>query len=343
MYLKKLEIVNFKNYENAGFEFSPRINCFVGDNGVGKTNILDAIHYLCLCKSYFNAVDSENILYNAEFSVIQGEFDAEDKKEEIYCGLQRDKRKIFKRNKKEYPKLSDHIGLLPLVMISPLDAALILDGGEERRKFMNNVIVQYNKPYLENVIGLNRLLAQRNKLLKDMAERGRDDGTIEIYDEQLAVLGEKIFGERKDFTTRLVPVFQSYYDFISGHAEKVELVYQSQLADAGYKELLVKSAAKDKILRYTSAGPHKDDLVLKLFGHNIKKSGSQGQQKTYLVALKFAQFDFIHEVTGKVPLLLLDDVFDKFDEQRVKQLIELVSQPKFGQIFITHTNRERMK
>ena len=343
MYLKSLGLVNFKNYENAELEFSPRINCFVGDNGVGKTNLLDAIHYLCLCKSYFNAVDAESILYGNEFAVIQGEFDVKGKPEEIYCGLQRDKRKIFKRNKKEYPRLSEHIGLLPLVMISPLDSALILDGGEERRKFINNVIVQYDRHYLEIIIRLNRIIAQRNKLLKDLTDSNANFDTLDIYDEQLVEAGEIIYKVRNEFASQLVPVFQKYYNFISGNIEKVELVYQSQLDDGNFKELLIKSRDKDRLFKYTTIGPHKDDLILNLFGHNIKKAGSQGQQKTYLVALKFAQFDFIREVSRKLPVLLLDDVFDKFDEQRVKQLIKLVSEDKFGQIFITHTNRERMK
>ncbi len=343
MYLRKLGLVNFKNYENVELEFSPRINCFVGGNGVGKTNLLDAVHYLCLCKSYFNSADTESILYGSEFSVIQGEFDIKGKAEEIYCGIRRDKRKIFKRNKKEYTKLSDHIGLLPLVMISPLDSALILDGGEERRKFINHVIVQYDRHYLEMLIRLNRIIAQRNKLLKDISEKGVDEDTLEIYDDQLAEAGEHVFRVRREFTEQLVPVFQKYYDFISGNIEEVQLVYQSQLADGNYKNLLLNSREKDRLYRYTTVGPQKDDLMLNLFGHTIKNAGSQGQQKTYLVALKFAQFDFIREVSGKLPVLLLDDVFDKFDELRVKQIIKLVSEEKFGQIFITHTNKDRMK
>ena len=239
--------------------------------------------------------------------------------------------------------MSEHIGLLPLVMISPLDSALILDGGEERRKFINNVIVQYDRHYLEIIIRLNRIIAQRNKLLKDLTDSSANLDTLDIYDEQLVEAGEIIYKARNEFANELVPVFQKYYDFISGNIEKVELVYHSQLSEEDFKKLLMKAREKDKLYRYTTIGPHKDDLILNLFGHNIKKAGSQGQQKTYLVALKFAQFDFIREVSGKLPVLLLDDVFDKFDEQRVKQLIKLVSEDKFGQIFITHTNRERMK
>lgn len=342
MYLKKLGLINFKNYSNAELEFCPKINCFVGGNGVGKTNLLDAIHYLSLCKSYFNPVDIENILYGSEFSVIQGTFQLNDKNEEIYCALQRDKRKIFKRNKKEYQRLSEHIGLLPLVMISPMDTALILDGGEERRKFMNQVIVQYDNHYLETIIKLNRIIAQRNKLLKDMADGRNDYDTLDVFDFQLAETGEVVWQKRKEFTEKLIPVFQQYYNFISGTTEKVALIYHSHLSEGNYADLLKSSREKDRSFTYTTTGPHKDDLVLNLFDHNIKKSGSQGQQKTYLVSLKLAQFDFIHEVCGKFPILLLDDIFDKFDEKRVKQIIKLVAEHRFGQIFITHTNKERM-
>ena len=343
MYLKKLGLVNFKNYSHAELELCPKINCFVGGNGVGKTNLLDAIHYLSLCKSYFNFTDTDSILYDTGFAVIQGEFDLNDKTEEIYCALQHDKRKIFKRNKKEYTKLSDHIGLIPLVMISPMDSALILDGGEERRRFINHVIIQYDKHYLEMLIKLNRIIAQRNKLLKDIADHGTGCDTLDVYDLQLAEVGEIIFQKRREFAEKLVPVFQHYYDFISGRSEKVELIYHSQLADGDYHQHLIKTREKDMFFRYTTSGPHKDDLVLNLFGHHIRKAGSQGQQKTFLVALKFAQFDFIREVSGKLPILLLDDVFDKFDEGRVKQIIKLVAEQKFGQIFITHTNTARME
>lgn len=341
MYLKNLSLVNFKNYREVELEFSEKINCFVGDNGVGKTNLLDAIHYLCLCKSYFNIVDSDAVRYESEFSIIQGSFVSGEKADEVYCGIQPGKRKIFKRNKKEYTKLSDHIGLFPLVVISPLDYELILDGGEERRKFMNTVISQYNHEYLELIIRYNKVVAQRNKLLKDDLSR-YDNETMDVYNHQMIEYGEKIFKFRKDFAEKLVPVFQKYYEFVSDNREVVELIYQSQLLEGDYKQLLLKSEAKERILQYSIVGPHKDDLILNLFGHNIKKGGSQGQQKTYLIALKLAQFDFIYSISNKLPLLLLDDVFDKFDETRVRQIIKLVSKNKFGQIFITHTNIERM-
>ncbi len=344
MFLQKLSIVNFKNYQQADIEFSPKLNCFVGRNGVGKTNIFDSIYYLCLCKSYFNIIDSQNIKYNEELSVIQGDFVINGKKEAVYCGIQRNKRKIFKRNKKEYNRLSDHIGLLPVVMISPADSNLITGGSEERRKFINGVIVQFDKNYLEDLIKYNRLISQRNKLLKDMAVSGSyPDETLAVYDEQIVPVGERIYEKRVTFAEKLVPIFQKYYDFISLGKEKVELIYQSQLAEGDFAGQLKHSGEKDRFLQFTTVGVHKDDLILNLQGINIKRNGSQGQQKTYLVALKLAKFDFIKEINKIRPILLLDDVFDKFDESRVKQIIKLVSDDNFGQIFISHTSGERMR
>jgi DNA replication and repair protein RecF len=344
MFLQKLLIVNFKNYQQADMEFSPKLNCFIGRNGVGKTNIFDAIYYLCLCKSYFNIIDSQNIKYNEELSVIQGDFNLDGTKEAIYCGIKRSKRKVFKRNKKEYTRLSDHIGLLPVVMISPADSNLITGGSEERRKFINGVIVQYDKNYLEDLIKYNRLVSQRNKLLKDMALSGDyQDETLAVYDEQIVPIGQRIYEKRVTFAEKLVPIFQKYYDFISLGKEKVELIYQSQLAEGDFGSQLRHSGEKDRHLQFTTIGVHKDDLILNLQGMNIRRNGSQGQQKTYLVALKLAKFDFIKEINKIRPILLLDDVFDKFDESRVKQIIKLVSDDNFGQIFISHTSEERMR
>ena len=325
-------------------EFSPKLNCFIGRNGVGKTNIFDAIYYLCLCKSYFNVIDNQNIKYNEELSVIQGDFILNGTKEVIYCGIRRNKRKVFKRNKKEYTRLSNHIGLLPIVMISPADSNLIIGGSEERRKFINGVIVQYDKNYLEDLIKYNRLISQRNKLLKDMAASGNyNDDTLTVYDQQIIPVGERIYEKRVSFAQKLVPIFQKYYDFISLGKEKVELIYQSQLAKGDFGNHLEQSIEKDRLLQFTTTGVHKDDLILNLQGINIKRNGSQGQQKTYLVALKLAKFDFIKEINKIRPILLLDDVFDKFDESRVKKIIKLVSDDNFGQIFISHTSEERMK
>ena len=344
MYLKKLSIVNFKNYEQAEFLFSDRINCFVGDNGVGKTNLMDAIHYLALTKSFFNAVDSQNIKHGRDFAVIQGDFIRDERLEAIYCGIQRNKRKQFRRNKKDYQKLSEHIGLLPLVMISPADSSLILEGGEERRKFINSVIAQFDRNYLENLIQYNHALIQRNKLLKDIDNSENfDRDYLSVWDEQLIAYGQKIFESRKDFIEKLLPVFTKFYRTISGEKEEVELIYESQLYEKDLRSLLINSLRKDLILQYTTAGVHKDELDLKLGGYSLKKTGSQGQQKTFLVALKLAKFDFIKNICKMNPILLLDDIFDKFDHFRVEQIIRLVAENNFGQIFITDTSISHLK
>lgn len=343
MNLQDLSLINFKNYTQVDMSFSPKINCFIGSNGVGKTNLLDAIYYLSMCKSYLNPIDSQNIRYDEDFFVIQGDYILKDKHENIYCGLKRNKKKQFKRNKKEYQKLSDHIGLLPVVMISPTDNSLILEGSDERRKYMDMVISQYDKEYLNQLIKYNRVLAQRNKLLKDFYQnRNFDEDTIDIWDEQLINLGEKIHQVRVQFVEELIPIFQEYYTRISGNREVVQLVYDSQLFDGAFRVLLKNAMDKDRIVQHTTVGIHKDDLILTLNGYPIKKAGSQGQQKTYLVSLKLAQFDFIKKLSGIKPILLLDDIFDKFDRQRVRQIIELVAENHFGQIFITDTNSDRL-
>ena len=344
MYLRSLSIVNFKNYSQAEFDFSEKINCFVGDNGVGKTNLMDAIHYLALAKSYFNSIDSQNIMHGKDFAVIQGEFAREGHTESVYCGIQRNKRKQFRRNKKDYEKLSDHIGLIPLVMISPADSSLILEGGEERRKFINSVIAQYDRNYLENLIRYNHALAQRNKLLKEIGNSGSyDRDYLLVWDEQLIAYGQAIYEVRKEFIRQLQPVFTEYYKTISGEREQVELIYESQLASRDMKTLLDESLRKDLILQYTTSGIHKDELELLLEGYPLKKTGSQGQQKTFVVALKLAKFNFIRTISNMNPILLLDDIFDKFDLSRVEQIIRLVAENKFGQIFITDTSMSHLK
>lgn len=344
MYLKNLSLVNFKNYLEAEIEFSPKINCFVGNNGVGKTNLLDSIHYLALCKSYFNAVDTQNISHNNEFCVIQGDFFINNEEENIYCGIQRNKRKQFKRNKKDYQKLSDHIGLIPLVMISPADSSLIMDGGEERRKFINGVIAQYDKVYLEKLLYYNRTLLQRNKFLKThFTTRNPDTSMLDIYDEQLSDWGMSIYNKRTAFIDQLIPVFARFYNYISLEKETVSLQYISQLQEDAMLNLLQRNREKDRMVQYTTSGIHRDDLEMLLNSFSLKKTGSQGQQKTYQLALKLGKFDFIRNISGKVPILLLDDVFDKFDAVRVEQIIRLVSEQNFGQIFITDTDEERIR
>jgi DNA replication and repair protein RecF len=344
MHLKTLTLVNFKNYEQLDIPLSARINCFVGANGVGKTNLLDAVHYLSLCKSNLNPVDSQNIRYDQDFLVIQGVFESNGKEENIYCGIKKQKKKQFKRNKKEYGKLSEHIGLIPLVMISPADSVLINGGSEERRKFINGVIAQYSRIYLENLIQYNRALSQRNRLLKDFVlTRNFDQEMLEVWDEQLIRYGEPIFEERVRFVKELLPVFNEFHSHVSGQREEVSLSYQADPEKNGFREGLKVSLEKDRILQYTSFGVHKDDLGMELGGHSLKKSGSQGQQKTFLVALKLAESEFIRKLTEIPPILLLDDIFDKFDAGRVKQIISLVAENQFGQIFITDTNEQRLQ
>ncbi len=343
MYLRKINLIQFKNCEQLDLEFNPKINCFAGNNGAGKTNLLDAIFYLSMTKGYFNAIDTQNIMYAKDFFIIQGEYDRDGTKENVYCGVKKGRKKQFKRNNKEYKKLSEHIGLFPIVMISPADSNLILEGSDERRKFLNSVISQYNREYLNDLIKYNRALVQRNILLRDFSRSGRfDKEMLELWTDQLIPLGENINKIRKKFVTDLIPIFQRYYKTISSELEKVNLEYQSQLNEGDFRQLIAGSEEKDRILQYTTVGIHKDDLSFNIQGHSLKKNGSQGQQKTYLVALKFAKFDFIKKVNGFTPILLLDDVFDKFDATRVEKIIQLVADQHFGQIFITDTNRDRI-
>ncbi len=344
MYLEKITLINFKNYEQLDLELSPKINCFVGNNGAGKTNLLDAVHYLSFCKSYFNPIDSQNIRYSADFFMIQGQFFRLGEQENIYCGVKRNKKKNFKRNKKPYRKFSEHIGLIPVVIITPNDTALILEGSEERRKFIDGIISQYDKTYLEKLIRYNRALNQRNQLLKAFAQNNKFDATsIEVWDEQLADLGQYIYLKRVDFIDKLLPIFKKYYELISLQAENINLTYQSQLHKQNLKSLLKTNRKKDLTLEYTSVGAHRDDLNFSIEGHALKKNASQGQQKTFLIALKLAQYDFIKEVIHFEPVLLLDDIFDKLDKNRVEQILKLLVDNHFGQIFFTDTNQQRLE
>jgi DNA replication and repair protein RecF len=344
MHLNNLSLVNFKNYSEANLEFSEGINCFVGDNGMGKTNLLDAIYYLSFCKSFYNPIDSNHIKHGEDLFVIQGNFLIDGTKEQIYCGLQKGKKKQFKRNKKDYPRLADHIGQFPAVIVSPEDHDLITGGSEVRRKFMDTIISQLDKGYLDDLIYFNRVLLQRNSLLKQFAEkRTFDRDSLEVWDMQLVEKGERIFQKRQEFVQKFIPEFQRYYTYISSGSEQVGIDYQSQLIDQDYSALLEHAVGKDRIVKYTTVGTHRDDLVFKIGDHPIKKFGSQGQQKSFVVALKLAQFDFIKSVKSFMPVLLLDDIFDRLDPIRVEKLMQLVSDHNFGQIFITHTHRERLE
>lgn len=344
MILSNISLVNFKNYSEANIDVCNKVNCFVGDNGQGKTNVLDAIYYLAFCKSYFNPIDSQNIKHNEEFFVVQGEFDREGKAEKIFCGLKRGNKKQFKRNKKEYTKLAEHIGLIPLVMVSPSDSELILGGSEIRRKFVDGVIAQFNPVYLDNLLNYQKSLSQRNALLKSFAEnRFFDEDSLLIWDCKLEQYGKPVFDEREHFLKEFIPIFQEYYALIAPESEQVDLQYLSKLHEGSFLDLLKEARKKDGALRYSSVGIHKDDLVFKLGDYPMKRFGSQGQQKSYLLALKLAQFEYIKRKKSTKPMILLDDVFDKLDEKRVEALIKLVSDPEFGQIFITDTSKARIE
>ncbi|OFY57205.1 MAG: DNA recombination protein RecF [Bacteroidetes bacterium GWF2_41_9] len=343
MYLKNLILTNFKNYELTELEFSPKINCFVGNNGVGKTNILDAIHYLSLAKSFFNNIDSLSIRHGEDYFILQGTMARNDGEDQIYCAFQKQKQKLLKRNGKEYQKLSEHVGRYPVVMISPADSVLISEGSEDRRRFMNKIISQYNAEYLDSVLKYNKALQQRNQLLKDFRSSGKfDSDMISGWDSRLIKYGSYIFKERDLLVKELIPVFQEYYSLISSGKETVKLQYRSHLSEGDFGLTLANAINKDRILEYTTVGIHKDDLLLDMNDFPVKSLGSQGQQKSYLVSLKLAKFDYIKHKAGFSPILLLDDIFDKFDAERVEQIIRLVGNHRFGQIFITDTHQSRL-
>lgn len=343
MYIERLSLVNFKNFEEAELSFSGNLNCFIGNNGAGKTNLMDAIYYLSFCKSFANSIDGLNIRHDQDFFVLQGKYQRLGHDENIYCGLKNGQKKKFKRNKKEYKKLSEHIGLLPLIIITPSDINLIMGGSDERRRFLDSLISQYDQVYLDQLIRYNRALLQRNKLLKHFAsERVFNAESLEVWSDQMVLYGEKIHEKRVQYLEKLQPIFQQYYDLISSGKEQIKMIHESQLYDGDFATQLQESIAKDRALQYTSVGIHKDDILFNLGEYPIKKIGSQGQKKTYLVALKLAQFDFIKDMAEMTPILLLDDIFDKLDKNRVEQIVKLVADDHFGQIFITDTNREHL-
>jgi len=343
MYIQNLSLLNFKNFEEAEMEFSSGLNCFIGNNGAGKTNLMDAIYYLSFCKSFLNATDTLNIRYGQEFFVIQGKYQRMEQEENIYCGLKNGQKKNFKRNKKDYKKLSEHIGLLPLIIITPSDIDLIMGGSEERRRFLDSLISQYDQVYLDHLIRYNRALLQRNKLLKQFAsDRFFSEESLEVWSDQLIHYGVLIHQKRVEYLNRLQPVFQQYYELISSGKEQIGMVHESQLYDNDFGSLLKSAIPKDRAMQFTTVGIHKDDILFNLGDYPIKKTGSQGQKKTYLVALKLAQYDFIKGLSGITPILLLDDIFDKLDKNRVEQIVKLVADDHFGQIFITDTNREHL-
>ncbi|MCT4562302.1 MAG: DNA replication/repair protein RecF [Crocinitomicaceae bacterium] len=343
MYLSTLQLINFKNYEEAEISLSSQINCFSGRNGSGKTNVLDAVHYLSMCKSYLNPVDKQNIRFDQPFFILQGNFQLASKEVQIHCSVKQGAKKLVKRNRKEYEKLADHIGQFPCVMISPYDRNLITEGSELRRKWMDGIISQFNKGYLDDLQKYAKVLEQRNALLKNMYEHGLfDRESIEVWDHQLKEYGSRIYKQRKDFLQEFIPVFQRLYSFIGEESEEIGLTYKSQLNDLSFDEILEQNRKRDAYAQYTNGGTHRDDLVFVIKGHPVKKFGSQGQQKSYLIALRLAQFEWLKGHLEVKPILLLDDIFDKLDERRVEKLMQLVSDSNFGQVLVTDTNQERL-
>lgn len=344
MFLKSLSLINFKNYPEAELEFSPTVNCFTGNNGAGKTNLLDAIHYLSLCKSYFNSIDSQQIREGTDFFMLQGVFDKDQRQEMVSCSVKRNQKKQFRRNKKEYERLADHIGLFPVVMISPYDISLILEGSEERRRFIDNALSQTDAQYLDELISYNKALLNRNSLLKEFQLSGRaDEDLLDIFTEKLIALGQEIYTKRNQFMSIFLDLFIKHYQFISEQAEEVSLIYQSQLHDMPYSQGMQTSRQRDRFSERTHFGIHKDDLEFKINGMTLKKFASQGQQKSFLIALKLAHYSYLKMKTGIKPILLLDDIFDKLDGQRIRQLMQMVVQDEFGQLFVTDTDKERVE
>ena len=342
MFLKKISLFNYKNFSEVSFEFDSKINCFVGKNGIGKTNVLDAIYHLAYGKSYFNPLAVQNIKHNEEFFVIDGEFEKSERNEQIVSSFKKGQKKILKRNGKMYEKFSDHVGFIPLVIISPADNDLIIEGSETRRKFIDSVISQLDSSYLQELIQYQKIISQRNALLKYFAlNHVFETETLSIYNEQLDQLGQKIFEKRKQFIDDFLPIFNKHHQAITDSAEKVQLVYESHLFENDTLTLLAQNLQKDRALQYTSVGIHKDDLAFQIDSFPIKKFGSQGQQKSFLIALKLAQFEFVKKQSGEKPILLFDDIFDKLDETRVSKIVEMVNQEEFGQLFISDTHPER--
>lgn len=342
VYLKSLSLINYKNIAENSFEFDSKINAIVGRNGVGKTTVLDAIHYLAIGKSYFNPLATQNIKHGEDFFVIDGVFDKELRNENIVCSFKKGQKKVLKRNGKAYDKFSEHIGLIPVVIISPSDVDLIVEGSEIRRKFIDNVISTSDTIYLQHLITYQKTVAQRNALLKYFAlNQTFDADNLAIYNEQISHFGQLIFEKRNSFLQQFVPIFQHYYEIISENAEQVTIAYESQLHDAPLKELLETHLQRDRIAQYSTCGIHKDDLRFEINTYPIRKFGSQGQQKSFLIALKLAQFEFVKNQSKTLPILLFDDIFDKLDAYRVQQIVNMVNEDVFGQIFISDTHPER--
>lgn len=339
MILNSISILNYKNIAEANLAFSPNVNCLIGDNGMGKTNILDAVYYLSFCKSYINQTDATVMRHGEPFMMLQGKYTRRDVQEDISLSLQRGKRKVVRRSGKEYQRLSQHIGLLPLVMISPMDWDLIRGAGEERRRFMDQIISQGDKDYLDSLIRYGKAVEQRNSMIK----QGFNDPILyETVEAVMCDCAQRVHAARKAWVEKFTPTFMHYYAAVAGDGEKVSLHYESHLNDTSMHDVLAACRERDMILGYTSRGVHRDDLDLLLGDHSMRRTGSQGQCKTYTIALRMAQYDFLREASPTTPILLLDDIFDKLDAHRVERIVDVVSSDRFGQIFITDTNRTHL-
>jgi DNA replication and repair protein RecF len=344
MYLKELHLINFKNYEEAEVSLGRGVNCFVGRNGSGKTNILDAVYYLSMCKSYLNVMDRQNIRFGEQFFSVRGEWEKDEVSIDIHCAVKQGTKKVFRRNRKEYEKLADHIGQFPVVMISPYDRDLISEGSELRRKWMDGIISQFDRQYLEDIQRYSRVLEQRNALLRNMFDHGLfDRESIDVWNVQMCELGDRIYEKRVKFINEFLPVFRERYDFIGEITEEVGLEYRSQLHESSFSDLLTTFERKDALSHYSNAGVHKDDLIFTIKGHPIKRFGSQGQQKSFIIALRLAQYEWLSRHLEVKPVLLLDDIFDKLDQTRVKKLLQLVSDHYFDQVLVTDTEQERLQ
>ena len=342
MILKKISILNFKNIREASLTLSPKMNCFIGHNGEGKTNLLDAVYYLSFCRSAFTTIDSQVIMHDQDFFVIDGTYERENGDEmSIYCGMKRGTKKHVKRDKKEYQRLSQHLGLIPLIFVSPSDSMIVGGGSEERRRLMDVVIAQYDHVYIEALTNYNKALQQRNTLLK--LETEPDPVLLSLWEEQMAAQGETVFKARSAFIDEFIPVFQRIYDDISERHEEVSLAYVSHAQRGPLLDVIQRDRVRDRAVGYSLHGIHRDELEMSLGGYPLRREGSQGQNKTFTLALKLAQFDFLRRTASKTtPLLLLDDIFDKLDARRVEKIMSLVGSNDFGQIFITDTNREHL-
>ena len=339
MILRNISILNYKNVAEAHLDFSPNVNCLIGDNGMGKTNILDAIYYLSFCKGYINQSDASVIRHGEPFMMLQGKYTRRDVDEDISVSLQRGKRKVVRRGGKEYQRLSQHIGLLPLVMVSPMDWDLIRGASEERRRFMDQIISQGNPEYLDALIKYNKALEQRNSMIR---RDFRDALLYETVEAAMCDAAQRLHEARRQWVEVFTPIFMDYYHAVAGDDEQVSLCYDSVLNGSTMHDVLAANRERDMVLGYTSRGVHRDDLELMLGDHSMRRTGSQGQCKTYTIALRMAQYEFLRKASPTTPILLLDDIFDKLDAKRVERIVDVVSSDRFGQIFITDTNRTHL-